>query len=261
MSKMHHWALPKSWLRAAALAAVISIGATPCALAQGEAKGESKGENFSAKPPAQLFASDCTGAGCHKNPQGLAKGQSTGSLAGFLREHYTNSRESAAALAAYLTKLPSGSEREARSPRGKPAPAASSGPSGWFESTPSEAAKPAPNEGKPGRRTSTASRREEPAATQRHDLEENPRPSARERAQRNRRPAAPSTASVPPPAEPAPPPAPAASPAVEPEPAAVPLPPPAPAPAVAAAPAAAPTPAPAATPAAPAAKKQYDIFD
>ena len=32
------------------------------------------GENFSAnKPPAALFASDCTGAGCHKGPQGLGK--------------------------------------------------------------------------------------------------------------------------------------------------------------------------------------------
>ena len=86
-------------------------------------QGTSRGENFSAKPPAQLFASDCTGAGCHKGPQGLGKGQVPGSLAGFLREHYTNSRESAAALAGYLSKIPSGPEpREARTPRsGKPA--------------------------------------------------------------------------------------------------------------------------------------------
>ena len=62
-------------------------------------QGVSKGENFSAKPPAQLFASDCTGAGCHKGPQGLGKSIGIGGLAGFLREHYTNSRESAAALA------------------------------------------------------------------------------------------------------------------------------------------------------------------
>ena len=61
----------------------------------------SKGENFSAnKTPAQLFQSDCTGAGCHKSPAGLAKGGGLG-LTGFLREHYTNSRESAAALANY----------------------------------------------------------------------------------------------------------------------------------------------------------------
>src|SRR5262249_52168736 len=53
------------------------------------------------KSPAQTFASDC--AVCHKSPQGLAK--SAGGLfgaEGFLREHYTSSRESAAALANYL---------------------------------------------------------------------------------------------------------------------------------------------------------------
>ena len=63
----------------------------------------SRGENFSAgRPPAQLFQSDCTGAGCHSSPRGLVKNYSSMGLAGFLREHYTNSRESASALAAYL---------------------------------------------------------------------------------------------------------------------------------------------------------------
>ena len=62
----------------------------------------SRGENFSARPPAQLFQSDCTGSGCHSGPRGLLKNYSAAGLAGFLREHYTNSRESAAALAAYL---------------------------------------------------------------------------------------------------------------------------------------------------------------
>ena len=71
-------------------------------------QGTSRGENFSAKPPAQLFASDCTGAGCHKGPQGLGQGPVAGQLASFLREHYTNSRESAAALAGYLSEIPSG---------------------------------------------------------------------------------------------------------------------------------------------------------
>jgi hypothetical protein len=253
---MKRWTLPKSWCFAVALAALIGLGAESCALAQ----GESKGENFSAKPAAQLFASDCTGAGCHKSPQGLAKGQGTGSLASFLREHYTNSRESAAALAAYLTKQPE--PKEARAPRGgKPAPApAASGPAGWFQSAPSEApAKPAPNEGKrhPTSRTSTAARHEEPAATQRHDLEGNEpqpaKPTPHERAQRNRHPTAPATAAVP---------STTAAPA-EPAAAATPAPPaPEPAPTVAAAPAVAPSPAPASAPtsAAPA-KKQYDIFD
>ena len=53
------------------------------------------------KTPAQLFASDC--AICHKSPQGLAaKGGGILGLESFLREHYTASRESAAAIAGYL---------------------------------------------------------------------------------------------------------------------------------------------------------------
>ena len=52
------------------------------------------------KTPAALFASNCVN--CHKSPQGLAKGGRAGGLDSFLREHYTASRESAAAMAAYL---------------------------------------------------------------------------------------------------------------------------------------------------------------
>lgn len=135
------------------MAAMLALCSLPHAWAQEvppPPQGVSRGENFSAKPPAQLFASDCTGAGCHKGPQGLGKkANGIGGLSGFLREHYTNSRESAAALANYLTKLPSGPEpKEARSPKpGKPATAAApaSGSPNWFEGTPSEG-KPSPNE-------------------------------------------------------------------------------------------------------------------
>lgn len=254
--------MPKSC--AAVLAASIGLGAPPCALAQEEAPPTSKGENFSAKPPAQLFASDCTGAGCHKSPQGLAKNQGIG-LAGFLREHYTNSRESAAAIAAYLTKLPGAPEpKEARKPRGGKLPEspAASGPAGWFGSAPSQAAapaKPAPKEkeerasrqhpnAKPSR---TAARPDEPApgAVQRHELEQGgdtPKPAVRERVPRNRHPAATAAA----PAEPA---ASATPPSSAPETST---------PSVAAAPAEAATPVPPVAPA-PAAppKKRYDIFD
>jgi hypothetical protein len=90
--------------RLVGLVAVACLSGAAQALAQSEAPG-SRGENFSAKPAPQLFTSDCTGGGCHKGPQGLAKGQSQTSLAGFLREHYTNSRESAAALSRYLVGL------------------------------------------------------------------------------------------------------------------------------------------------------------
>jgi hypothetical protein len=65
-------------------------------------------ENFDAgKSGAQLYASDC--AICHKSAQGLNK--SGGGLFGiesFLREHYTSSRESAAAIAAYLNSVGGG---------------------------------------------------------------------------------------------------------------------------------------------------------
>src|SRR5262249_58647971 len=59
------------------------------------------------KSPAQTFASDC--AVCHKSPRGLAR--SAGGLfgvEGFLREHYTSSKESAAALANYVRSQDSG---------------------------------------------------------------------------------------------------------------------------------------------------------
>jgi len=55
------------------------------------------------KTPAQLFASDCTD--CHRNPRALSRRENAGPLADFLRVHYTASRESAAAIAAYLASL------------------------------------------------------------------------------------------------------------------------------------------------------------
>ncbi len=76
-----------------------------------------RGESYGAgKKPAQLFASDCTGSGCHSGPQGLAKGKTPNDLAGYLRAHYTDSKQTAAALAAYLM----GVAGEARPARGRP---------------------------------------------------------------------------------------------------------------------------------------------
>jgi hypothetical protein len=72
--------------------------------------GPTGAQDFSAgKTAAQLFASDCSA--CHKSPAGLAKGQSTGSLASFLREHYTTKPESASALAAYVAGAGPGNAR------------------------------------------------------------------------------------------------------------------------------------------------------
>jgi hypothetical protein len=52
------------------------------------------------KSSAEIFANDC--AVCHKSTRGLAAGKNSLMLSGFLREHYTASREQAAALAAYV---------------------------------------------------------------------------------------------------------------------------------------------------------------
>lgn len=52
------------------------------------------------KSGPQLFASNC--AICHKSPEGLAKSGGVFGVQSFLREHYTASKESAAAIAAYL---------------------------------------------------------------------------------------------------------------------------------------------------------------
>jgi hypothetical protein len=67
------------------------------------------------KSAAQLFASDC--AICHKTTAGLSKGRITG-LEGFLREHYSASRESAAAIAGYINATDKGPPPPAT---GKPA--------------------------------------------------------------------------------------------------------------------------------------------
>ena len=57
----------------------------------------------SGKSGAQLFASNC--ALCHKSAQALRKSGGVLGLSGFLREHYTSSRESAVIIATYLESL------------------------------------------------------------------------------------------------------------------------------------------------------------
>jgi hypothetical protein len=70
-------------------------------LALGFAAPAGAQENLdSRKTPAQLFASDCMI--CHKTTQGLAKSAGMLGLDGFLRQHYTASRETAAALSRYI---------------------------------------------------------------------------------------------------------------------------------------------------------------
>ena len=84
---------------------VLALGIAGPALAQ---------ENIDAgKTPAQLYAQDC--AICHKVPHGLSRAGGLFGLQNFLREHYTASKESAAAIAAYLVAI----DRKARPPERK----------------------------------------------------------------------------------------------------------------------------------------------
>ena len=58
------------------------------------------------KTPAQMFASDC--AICHKTVNGLSRSAGLFGLDSFLRQHYTASRESAAAISAYIQAMDKG---------------------------------------------------------------------------------------------------------------------------------------------------------
>jgi hypothetical protein len=69
----------------------------------------------SGKTPAQLYASDC--AICHKTPNGLSKGFGPLGLQPFLREHYTASREAAAAIAGYVEAMDRGAPPAERAPK------------------------------------------------------------------------------------------------------------------------------------------------
>ena len=135
---MRYQALP---LAVFCAAAIVALQAQTHAFGQAETPSQStiRGENFSAKPAPALFASDCTGAGCHKGPQGLARRPG---LASFLREHYTNSRESATALANYLASLPAAVERGNRPT-----------PPGRVRASPSDDEPPATPPATRGRRT------------------------------------------------------------------------------------------------------------
>jgi hypothetical protein len=98
------------------------------------------------KSPADLFANDC--ATCHKGARGLANGRGSSELASFLVEHYTSSKDEAAALAAYVMSSGGGDRAPAAQGRGaKP------------EAQPTRAAveEPKPVESKPGAKPSRES--------------------------------------------------------------------------------------------------------
>lgn len=86
------------------------------------------------KSPSQIFANDC--AACHKSTKGLANGKNSMMLGAFLREHYTASREQAAALAAYVLGGGGGESGTAAQGRGQK-------PGQEHARTPAEESKPA----------------------------------------------------------------------------------------------------------------------
>jgi hypothetical protein len=113
------------------------------------------------KSPAEIFANDC--ATCHKSARGLANGRGSSGLASFLVEHYTASKDQAAALAAYVMGAGGGEAAPARGP--KPGAAPDRNRASAEPPRPVERPDQAPAAGRPGPQPSTASRtrRNEPA--------------------------------------------------------------------------------------------------
>jgi hypothetical protein len=66
------------------------------------------------KSPSQIFAGTC--AACHKSPRGLLKSVSSGSLPGFLRQHYTTSGDMASLLAGFLVSNGAADTRHVETP-------------------------------------------------------------------------------------------------------------------------------------------------
>jgi hypothetical protein len=118
------------------------------------------------KSPAEIFANDC--ATCHKSARGLANGRGSSGLASFLVEHYTASKDQAAALAAYV--MGAGGGEAAPAARGpKPASTpdrnrASVEPATPPTRVPEKPDQAPPAAGRPGPQPATASRNR-PAST------------------------------------------------------------------------------------------------
>jgi hypothetical protein len=115
------------------------------------------------KSPAEIFANDC--ATCHKSARGLANGRGSSGLASFLVEHYTASKDQAAALAAYVMGA-GGGEAAPRGPKPGATPDRNRASAEPPPSRPAEKPDQAPPAaGRPGPQPPTASRsrRNEPA--------------------------------------------------------------------------------------------------
>jgi mono/diheme cytochrome c family protein len=98
----------------------IALFVSALGLASGLAPASAQENLDRNRTPAQMYASDC--AECHRNPKAVLKTVSPGSLPGYLREHYTASKESAAAIASYLlTQVPDPRATPPRAPAKPPA--------------------------------------------------------------------------------------------------------------------------------------------
>src|SRR3954462_15739948 len=101
--------------------------ATVMLLIGGFAAEQAGAQNLEAgKSPSQIFSGTCTA--CHKGARGLLRTVAPGSLAGFLRQHYTTSSEMAGVLAPYLipngatdTRYQGGQPKGTRDARQEPA--------------------------------------------------------------------------------------------------------------------------------------------
>jgi hypothetical protein len=117
------------------------------------------------KSPAEIFANDC--ATCHKSARGLANGRGSSGLASFLVEHYTASKDQAAALAAYVMGAGGGEAAPARGPKPGATPDRNRASAEPAPSRPAEKPDQAPPAaGRQGPQPATASRnrRNEPAS-------------------------------------------------------------------------------------------------
>jgi len=93
------------WRFAPMVAIALALGLAP-------AIGHAQTNIDQGKSPGEIFANVC--ASCHKGARGLAKGRGSSELASFLGEHYTASRDQAAAMAAYVMGAGGGEPAQAR---------------------------------------------------------------------------------------------------------------------------------------------------
>src|SRR5664280_2803918 len=135
-----------------------------CGAAAGAAKAQ---ENLDqGKTGAQLFASDC--AICHKSAQGLAKAGGILGLESFLREHYTASRESAAAIASYVQAVgqpPAGPARRATTTK-RNAKGDDKAKTGEDKPPQAKSSEPKPSESKPSEAKTSEPKAAEPKAAE-----------------------------------------------------------------------------------------------